>query len=428
MISFTRLAVFTGLLIGLTLSRAALAGGAILYEAGTPEVGLASAGWAARAEDAATILTNPAGMTRVKKPDLLLGVQALYADIGFTPNSRTTTTGGNGGNPVGWFPGGGLYYVQPMTDKVRLGIAVAGNFGLGLKYDDDWVGRYYVQSSTLLGVSVMPAVGWKLNDKMSIGVALNAMYGVFDTKVAVNNVLPTLPDGTLKMDDATWGFGGNLGILYEPNKATRLGATYTSAVKLSFGAVPEFTNLGPGLQAALQASGLLGGKLDLSMTVPQTVMASLVRDLDDRWTIMANLGWQDWTQFSKVDVAIVSDDAGNPKSLTANQNFKDTWHAALGARVQTKSPWSVSFGTAYDTSCLDDADRTPTLPLGAAWRLGVGGRRPVGKKLDLGIAYELVWGGTLPLDQTRGPLSGTIAGSYENTSMHFLTASLRWSL
>ena len=101
----------------LTCPCAALAGGAILYETGTPEVGLASAGWAARAEDAATILTNPAGMTRVEKPDLLLGLQALYADIGFTPNAQTTTTGGDGGNPVGWFPGGGLFYVHPTTEN-----------------------------------------------------------------------------------------------------------------------------------------------------------------------------------------------------------------------------------------------------------------------------------------------------------------------
>ncbi len=423
-----RLRMALALLIVLTCPCAALAGGAILYETGTPEVGLGSAGWAARAEDAATILTNPAGMTRVKKPDLMLGIQALYADIGFTPNAQTTTTGGDGGNPVGWFPGGGLFYVHPTTETLRLGIAVTGNFGLGLEYDDDWVGRYYVQSSTLLGISVMPAIAWKINDKVSIGAAVNAMYGVSDTKVAVNNILPASPDGTLKLDDTTWGFGGNAGVLYEPNSGTRLGLTYTSPVKLDFGTVPEFTNLAPGLQAALQAAGLLNAKVDLSMKVPQTVMTSVVHDVNESWTILANLGWQDWSAFGKVDVGVVTDNANNPTSLTADLNFKDTWHAALGARVQTKSPWSVSFGTAYDSSCLDDADRTPSLPLGAAWRFGVGGRRAIGDSLELGIAYELLWGGNLPLDQTRGPLSGTIAGSYENSSMHFLSASLRWSL
>ncbi len=37
------------------------AGGLYLYELGGPEVGLAGAGWAARAQDAAVVITNPAG-------------------------------------------------------------------------------------------------------------------------------------------------------------------------------------------------------------------------------------------------------------------------------------------------------------------------------------------------------------------------------
>ena len=41
------------------------AGGLSLYEVGTADVGLASAGYGARAQDASTVLTNPAGMTRL---------------------------------------------------------------------------------------------------------------------------------------------------------------------------------------------------------------------------------------------------------------------------------------------------------------------------------------------------------------------------
>ena len=405
-------------------SSMALAGGTFLYEVGTPDMGLASAGWAARAGDPATILTNPAGMTRLEKNDLLLGLQALYADIGFTPDSQTTASGGDGGNPVGWFPGGGIFYVNPTSDRVRLGVAVAGNFGLGLDYDDDWAGRYYVQDATLIGVSVLPAVAWKASDKVSIGAALNATYGVFDTKVAVNNVLPASPDGWLTLEDDVWGFGGNVGFLFEPKDGTRFGLTYTSPVKLDFGDTPEFKNLAPGLYAALDAAGLIDTEIDLSVTVPQTVMASFARSLNDRWSILGNVGWQDWSAFGKVDVQV---DSANPTSLTVDQNFKDTWHAAVGAQVKTGSPWSLSFGAAYDSSCLDDADRTPTFPLGEAWRFGFGAQRKLTEKLELGLAYELAWGGSLSVDQERGPLSGRLSGAYEDTAMHFLGASLRWS-
>ena len=38
------------------------AGGLIAYEIGTADVGLASAGYNARAQDASTVVTNPAGV------------------------------------------------------------------------------------------------------------------------------------------------------------------------------------------------------------------------------------------------------------------------------------------------------------------------------------------------------------------------------
>ena len=39
----------------------AWAGGIMLYQFGSPDVGLAAAGYAARAQDASTVFTNPAG-------------------------------------------------------------------------------------------------------------------------------------------------------------------------------------------------------------------------------------------------------------------------------------------------------------------------------------------------------------------------------
>ena len=98
-----------GALLGLAVCLAwlaptrAVAGGILLYEVGSADVGLASAGLGARAQDASTVLTNPAGMARLEGTHLLLGAQVLHADLAFTPDAGTSPglgTGG-GGNPVG---------------------------------------------------------------------------------------------------------------------------------------------------------------------------------------------------------------------------------------------------------------------------------------------------------------------------------------
>jgi long-subunit fatty acid transport protein len=52
---------WAGIFLASLIAPSTQAGGLYLYELGTPDVGTAAAGWAARAQDAATVFTNPAG-------------------------------------------------------------------------------------------------------------------------------------------------------------------------------------------------------------------------------------------------------------------------------------------------------------------------------------------------------------------------------
>src|SRR5574341_1071019 len=81
----------------LLLSPAPLwAGGLWLYEMGTADMGTASAGRAALAQDAATAFGNPAGMTRLDRPELLAGAQLLVSQSEFETGPATTTAGARG--------------------------------------------------------------------------------------------------------------------------------------------------------------------------------------------------------------------------------------------------------------------------------------------------------------------------------------------
>jgi long-chain fatty acid transport protein len=139
-------AIVAAALLGSMSASPALAGGVILYETGTADIGLSSAGYGARAQDASTVLTNPAGMTRLEGSQFLLGGQALYAGYDFSIGSGTSAALGadEGGTPIGWFPGGGAYFTYSLSPDLKIGFAATGNFGLSEKYDDQWVGRYYV--------------------------------------------------------------------------------------------------------------------------------------------------------------------------------------------------------------------------------------------------------------------------------------------
>lgn len=420
--------------LGALCSAPALAGGLMMYEVGTEDVGLAAAGYAARASDATTVFTNPAGMTRLEGQQFQLGTQMLYSNLKFSRDSGTSSALGsdNGGHAAGFngfFPGGGLFYSYSVSRDLKIGVAATGNFGALVKYDDDWVGRYYGRQAMLVGASILPSVAYRVNDQLSLGASLNAMYGKMKTVTAINNIAPGASDGKLELKDSEWGFGGNVGLLYQATPGTRLGLTYSSRVKLDFSAPAKFSNVAPGLNALLGARGLLDAKTDLGITVPQQVMGSVVHAIDDKWTVLGNVGWQNWKKFGQVEASI---DSSNPTSVTTDIPFKNTWHGAIGAQYQLSAPWRLNFGVAYDSNFQPDKNNvSPLLPAGSAWRFGAGAQNQVDKSFGWGVAFEYLYGGTLEVDkQGSVPVAiggrGNLAGSYKSTDTFFLSANANW--
>ncbi len=284
--------VAIALCFGAFVSTQAIAGGIFLYEVGTEDVGLAAAGYAARAQDAATVLTNPAGMVRLDSDQVLVGTQVLYSNLKFSNDGSSPALGSNNGGSViggnGWFPGGGLFVSHSISPDVKVGFAATSNFGTTLKYDDNWVGRYYAQQATLIGVSFLPSVAFRASEKVSFGASINAIYGHLNSETAINNIVGA--DGKLTMNDNTWGWGGNLGVLYEATTDTRFGLTYNSQVKLDFAPQTRFSGTGPLLTALLNARGLNGATANLGITVPQQVMGSVFHTVNDRLALLGNIG------------------------------------------------------------------------------------------------------------------------------------------
>jgi long-chain fatty acid transport protein len=209
----------------------------------------------------------------------------------------------------------------------------------------------------------------------------------------------------------------------EPKLGTRFGLTYLTEVKLDFSATPEFSGLGPGLEALLRARGLTTASMDLSMTVPQMVMFSAYHEMSEKWAVMANLGWQDWSRFGKVDVSV---NTADPRSLTADNDYNDTWHVALGAQYRYSPQWTFTGGICHDTSAVDDDKRTLSVPIGEIWGFSIGAQYTINPNLTLGVAYEFAWLGDMPVTQDR-PGAGRVSGEFSDTTFNFFALNLKWT-
>jgi len=393
------------LMTALIAPLASQAGGLMMTEVGTADIGLASAGYGARAQDPSTLLSNPAGLTRLKGTQVQAGAQLLYGDMSFSSDSRTSPILGSddGGNPVGLFPGASFFMSHELSEQITFGFGIASNFGLSESYDNNWQGRYYVQDATLLGISALPSIAYKVNDQFSVGLTLNIMTGVFDLKLAIPRTAPG--DGQLKLEKTTVGFGANVGFMYTPDSATRIGLTYTSPVRLDFNADADFS----GLSSAEITALLNTRKIDMTVTVPQTVDLSAFYQLDEKWALLGSLGWQDWSEFGYVEVNL------NNISGTVNAKLKDTYHAALGAQYRLDTPWVLNFGASFDSGFQDTNYASPVLPANAGWKVGTGIQNISSENFEWGVSAEYQYSPEFYVNKTGGvPLGqGNLYGSYQ---------------
>ncbi|CAI8859216.1 OmpP1/FadL family transporter [Pseudomonas sp. IT-P176] len=404
----------------------AWAGGILIYEAGQEGNGLANAGAAALATDPSVLMSNPAGLTELAGTQISANAQVILGDLGFSRDGNNQFDGNEGGNALQYLPGASLFISHQIDERTAVGFGMYGNFGLALDYDDDWTGRYFNQEAAIIGMSFQPTLAHKFTDDLSIGIGPRIMYAYYRNETAINNNLLGLrdtPDGQLEYKDTDVGTGVNLGLLYRLSERTQIGLAYTSKIDLEFKDSPSVRKVdNPITNAALRRLDV--DSLELDMSVPQTVLLSIAHDLDPQWKLLGSLGWQDWSEFGDIGVEVDANAAD--VSRTADRQYKDTWHASVGAQYQATSKLRWSMGLGYDSSAVDDKDRTVDNPMGEAWRLATGVNYKVDEGLDLHAAYTLVWMGDMDVEQTKSRSGDTLSGTYRNSALHIIGGGATW--
>jgi len=393
-----------------------------LYETGAPDLGTASAGRATMASDASTAAANPAGMTLLDHSQLLTASGVLLPSTNFDVAPQTTTSGGGGGNAGVFFPLGSFFYVHKLSEKLRLGVAVFSDYGLGGDYGKTWVGRYYITEASLISGKVNPSIAYEVNNWLSVGAGFSFGVARFTFQSKINNALPRVPDGGLALESWDEAFGGNVGILLQPLSKLRIGLTYQSPEDYKFGFRPHVTGLGPVVDRIRQRIG--GVKVNVPLTEPQQVMLSTVYEVLPNFSLMGNVGWQNWSAFSEFPVGISS--AKQTTTVDANLHFSDTCQIAIGQQLRIGEKWLWSAGFAYDSSPVSRANRIAVLPLDRQLRYGTGIQYEINHDITAGAAWELMDAGPGPFSASKGPLAGTLQGHYSTNLYNFVALNIIW--
>jgi long-chain fatty acid transport protein len=423
--------------LGLTLlapSAAALAAGFQLNENSTSGLGTAFASGAAAAEDATTLWSNAAGISRLRSTQAAVAVHLVKPSIKFGDQGSAAALGqplgGNGGDAGGVNVVPNLYAVMPINPQWSAGIGVNAPWGLVTEYEDGWIGRFQGLKSSIKTVNINPAVSWKPMSNLAVGVGLNyqRIDAEFTNRVNYTAALfqgsggaVTLPGletaARVEGSDTAWGW--NAGVLFDIDANSRVGVSYRSPIKYKIAGDATFQNpAAPGAPAPLVAgvnAQLANTAITSEVKLPAIVNLSYFRTLNAQWDVMADAQWTGWSSIK--DLTFVRSNGTVLQSTP--ENFKDTWKFALGAHYRYDANWTLRAGLALDKSPVQTEFRTPRLPDADRTWLTAGAQYKLSPQATLDFGAGYIWVKDAAIDSNPSGAAaataafGRLRGSYD---------------
>jgi long-chain fatty acid transport protein len=203
--------------------------------------------------------------------------------------------------------------------------------------------------------------------------------------------------------------------MFEPSENTRISLRYLMETDLDFKANPSIKR-GNG-------NSISGANRDLKigMTMPQQVMAGIRQQVSDRWAVLGNVGWEEWSEFGQVDLDITDSNIDETDDIQA----EDTWHFGIGAEYQKTAKLMYTMGASWDSSWQRDRNRVPQVPIGSVYRIGGGFKYDKSDDFSWGAGLSMFYEGDLPVKSNTNT-QGTFSGEYSNVALYWASLYASW--
>lgn len=449
----------------LLISPAGWAQGYYVDEQSAKRLGDAFSGGAAEALDASTAFYNPAGLTRLRQTELVLGLGIVNAsfDIEAQGNSlqAINDTGTPDTNPIQGIQNESVtntayiphaYLALPIDTQWSLGLSLNTPYASGSEFDRRFVGRYFSSRSEILGINTGLMIALKVSDALSIGGGVNIQHFEGEIERDINTAGfcagsqslgllgndsctglgigisgSAMSDGRIKIEGDDTAVGYTLGLLLETSPSTRIGLNFRSAIEHELKGSAEFF-IPPNVETAI---GFLDPDLRTRRTgarvkliTPESASASFYHELNPRWAVQIDVSWINWSRFKELTIEIQDTMS---RDSTA-QNWKDSWRLALGGSYGFHPRWTARAGMAYATTPIPDETVSLDFPYDDYRAISLGlSYQPIDSlTVDLGAQYTLpatrkLRVGSIELTDDAATLEARV-----KTSIYSMALGMRW--
>ena len=409
--------VLISVLLVAGLAGSALASGFAIVEQSVSGLGYSFAG-SLSGDDASSMFFNPASISLIEGQQVVAGLHMIVPSAKFTATTAESTpipvgggvylpaksfgtnNGGDGGVNA-FVPN--LYYSNKLNDKLTIGLAINAPFGLATDYDKTWVGRYHAKESDVSTININPVIAYKVIDQLTVAAGISAEYMDVTLSSMVDGGLVNLSAG----NPLGLAMGGYLAV---SDTAYDIFAENTAddwAFGFNLGLMYELTDdTRIGLAYRSEVTHKLKG--DVKSDIPSTMvaLASLFQDqgISGKITLpavasfnifsqitdkFALMGDVSWTGWSSFDELTINFDQtyATKDHTTTTENWDDTWRYSLGASYQLTEVLKLRGGVAFDETPISDDYRTPRIPGEDRTWISIGAGYQISESIYMDFAY-----------------------------------------
>jgi len=400
----------------------AQASGFALREGSADWMADAFAGDTAKAYDASTVWSNPAGMARLNQNEIDGSVDGIFPSITFSGANFVgpgmTTSGTTGGNLIQSAASGGVYALWSVTPDFKLGFAADAPFGQRVANPGDFVGRYQSVVSSISDEQFTISAAYKINEQWSVGggPVIDFFSARLTQAINIGPASAVTGDPVADLHGSDTGVGYNLGVLYQATPDLRFGLDYRSRIRHSISGtqsvfVPSLLGLlSPPTAAFLNAQN---SSAKTSITLPDSLTGGIYWQATPQLAVVSDVSWTDWSLLQSINVTPTSALA-SPSTIV--ENWHDTVAVSVGANYSVTKALMLQGGLGFDQSPVTDSNRTSRVPDSDRYLVSIGAQYEIMPNLTVQAAYAHVFFASAQIMSQAGTTSGVLIGKYTDTA------------
>ena len=365
--------------------------------------------------DATANYYNPANLTESTNITFTVGISLInpFCDVKVDGQMQQKMN-------AGWFPPPHAYVAAPITDDLVFGFGSYCEYGLGTKYDNNWMLKHDTTETTIEQFTFNPNIAYKITEDWSVAFGARMSYITFENYksplLGVHPVTAAPLYGRSHLEGDDFNCGYMLATSYKVNDDFSLGLVYRSRINHRIEGDFEMD----GRNAGVVGSGDANAKL----TLPASVSFGANYDFTEKFRGGASLTWTEWSTINHIDFNLpdISTPYGpsNP-SYTQELNWHDAWRVGFGFEYDFTDAFCGRIGYTYDWDPSAEAHGTTMLPPGDRHIVGFGIGYKILEDLRIDLGYNFI------MMESESRMVEGVKFQCDNSYSHIASASLTYS-